>query len=54
LDDSKFHGLSERLIRHHSQSNQNTGFAINQQQFNALISGLAWHNLGKEILTPVI
>lgn len=54
LDDSKFHGLSERLIRHHSQSNQTTGFTITRQQFNALISGLPWHNLGKEILTPTI
>ena len=54
LDDSKFHGLGERLMRHHSQSNQNTGLTITQQQFNALISGLPWHNLGKELLTPII
>ncbi len=53
LDDSKFHGLSERLMRHHSAPNPTTGLTISHEQFNALISGLPWHNLGKAILTPI-
>ena len=50
LDDSKFHGLGERLMRHHSPT---TGLTISHEQFNALISGLPWHNLSKDILTPL-
>ena len=53
LDDSKFHGLGERLMRHHSPTNPTTGLTISHEQFNALVSGLPWHNLGKDILTPL-
>ena len=53
LDDSKFHGLGERLMRHHSPPNPTTGLTISHEQFNALIRGLPWHNLGKDILTPL-
>ena len=54
LDDSKFHRLGERLMRHQTEPNQQTGLTINHKQFNALISGLPWHNLDKEMLTPLI
>ncbi|EEV21661.1 hypothetical protein ENHAE0001_2561 [Enhydrobacter aerosaccus SK60] len=40
-------------MRHHSPSNQTTGLTISHEQFNALVSGLSWHNLGKDILTPL-
>jgi transposase len=53
LDDSKFHGLGERLMRHQTEPNQQTGLTINHKQFNALISGLPWHNLSKDLLTPI-
>ena len=51
LDDGRFHGLSERLMRHHSLTNPTTGLTISHEQFHALINGLPWHNLGKEIIT---
>ena len=54
LDDSRFHGLGERLMRHQTEPNQQTGLTINHKQFNALISGLPWQNLDKEMLTPLI
>ncbi len=54
LDDGKFHRLGERLMRHQTEPNQQTGLTINHKQFNALISGLPWHNLDKEMLTPLI
>lgn len=47
LDDSKFHGLGKQL----NFASAQTGLTINQEQFNALINGLPWHNLGKEIIT---
>lgn len=50
LDDSKFHGLSKQLIGASAQA----GITLNQQQFNALISGLPWRNMGKDLLTPTI
>ena len=53
LDDGRFHGLGERLMRHHSAPNPTTGLTISHKQFNALISGLPWHNLDKDILTPL-
>lgn len=53
LDDGKFHGLGERLVRHQTEPNQQTGLTISQAQFNALVSGLPWHNLDKELLTPL-
>ena len=49
LDDSKFHGLTKQLT-----CASQTGITSSHEQFHALISGLAWHNLGKEILTPII
>lgn len=36
-----------------SQTNKQTGLTISQAQFNALVSGLPWHNLDKELLTPL-
>ena len=48
LDDSKFHGLGERLMRHHSPTNPTTGLTISHKQFNGLVSGLPWHNLSKD------
>ena len=53
LDDGRFHGLGERLMRHHSPPNPTTGLTISHEQFHALVSGLPWHNLGKDILTPL-
>ena len=50
LDDSKFHGLGKQL----NLASAQTGLTINQEQFNALINGLPWHNLGKDLLTPLI
>ena len=46
-------GLGERLMRHQTEPNQQTGLTISHEQFNALVSGLPWHNLGKDILTPL-
>ena len=43
LDDGRFHGLGERLMRHQTEPNQQTGLTISHEQFNALISGLPWH-----------
>ncbi len=31
-----------------------TGISLTQPQFNALISGLPWHNIDKEMITPII
>ena len=53
LDDGRFYGLGERLMRHHSAPNPTTGLTISHKQFNALVSGLPWHNLGKDLLTPL-
>lgn len=53
LDDSKFHGLGKRLMRHPTEPSQHTGLPISQAQFNALVNGLPWHNLDKEMLTPL-
>ena len=53
LDDSRFYGLSERLMRHQTEPNQQTGLTISHKQFNALVSGLSWHNLSKDLLTPL-
>lgn len=53
LDHGRFHGLGERLMRHHSAPNPTTGLTISHAQFNALVSGLPWHNLDKDILTPL-
>jgi transposase len=50
LDDSKFHGLGKQLI----SASVQTGISLTQPQFNALISGLPWHNIDKEIITPII
>ena len=46
LDDSKFHGLTKQLT-----GVSNTGITLSHEQFHALINGLPWHNLGKEIIT---
>ena len=54
MDDGRFHGLGERLMRHQTEPNQQTGLTISHEQFHALISGLPWHNLDKEMLTPLI
>ena len=53
LDDGRFHGLGERLMRHQTEPNQQTGLTISHKQFNALVSGLSWHNLSKDLLTPL-
>ena len=50
LDDSKFHGLGKQLI----SASVQTGISLTQPQFNALISGLPWHNIDKEMITPII
>ena len=48
LDDNKFHGLTKPL------TTTQTGISINREQFNALISGLPWRNMGKDKLTPIL
>ena len=48
LDDNKFHGLTKQL------TTTQTGISINREQFNALISGLPWRNMGKDKLTPIL
>ncbi len=50
LDDGKLHGLGKQL----TLASDPTGLTISHEQFNALISGLPWHNLGKDLLTPLI
>ena len=52
LDDSKFHGLGNQLAKRPLTDTH--GLTLTQSQFNALISGLPWHNLGKDLLTPLI
>ncbi|EGK06714.1 hypothetical protein HMPREF9373_2659, partial [Psychrobacter sp. 1501(2011)] len=44
----KFHGLTKQL------ATTQTGISINREQFNALISGLPWRNMGKDKLTPIL
>lgn len=52
LDDSKFHGLGNQLAKRYPTDTN--GLTLTQSQFDALISGLPWHNLGKALLTPLL
>lgn len=57
LDNGKFAGLGEKLTRlYHTpkQHEQNHGLTLSQAQFHALTCGLAWHNIGKALITPVV
>lgn len=52
LDNGKFAGLGEKLTKVHKHSNK--GFTLSQAQFHALTCGLSWHNIGKDLITPVL
>lgn len=55
LDNGKFAGLGEKLTRlHHNPKQITQGLTLNQAQFHALTSGLPWHNIGKELITPIL
>lgn len=50
LHDSKFHGLSKQITVGSVQK----GLTTNREKFNALIKGLLWQNMGKELIMPLI
>lgn len=51
LDNGKFAGLGDKLTKLHHHSEK--GLTLSQAQFHALTSGLSWHNIGRELITPV-
>ncbi len=50
LDDGRFLGLTNQI----AYASTHTGITLNREQFDALINGLPWRNMGKDLLIPTL